>query len=51
MKEKISRKELNEQIRAPQVRVVDEDGNSLGVMTNSDALSILKVKRSGSLLR
>ncbi|MBK6877562.1 MAG: translation initiation factor IF-3 [Ignavibacteria bacterium] len=40
MKEKNFKERTNEQIRAPQVRVVDEDGNSLGVMTNSDALFI-----------
>ena len=30
---------LNHQIRAPRLRVIDEDGNQLGVMTRSEALA------------
>ncbi|MBS1516689.1 MAG: translation initiation factor IF-3 [Bacteroidetes bacterium] len=31
---------MNDQIRAPQIRVLDDDGNALGVMTNTEALRI-----------
>ncbi|MEP7360227.1 MAG: translation initiation factor IF-3 [Chloroflexota bacterium] len=31
---------MNEMIRVPQVRVVDEEGNQAGVMTTSDALGL-----------
>ncbi|MBX7043884.1 MAG: translation initiation factor IF-3 [Ignavibacteria bacterium] len=40
MKDKNFKERTNEQVRAPQVRVVDEDGNSLGVMTSQEALYI-----------
>lgn len=33
---------LNEQIRAPQLRVIDEDGKQLGVMARAEALEIAR---------
>lgn len=36
------RKKINEQIRVPEVRVVDEKGEQLGVMPTSQALSLAK---------
>ncbi|MDP1884398.1 MAG: translation initiation factor IF-3 [Candidatus Moranbacteria bacterium] len=33
---------MNEQIRVPQIRVIDDAGNQLGVMTPFDALQIAK---------
>lgn len=33
---------LNEQIRAPQLRVIDEDGKQLGVLTRQEALDIAR---------
>ncbi|MEO8665562.1 MAG: translation initiation factor IF-3 [Ignavibacteria bacterium] len=38
MKDKKQKERTNEQIRVPQVRVVDEDGNALGVMSSNEAL-------------
>ncbi|MBK6771175.1 MAG: translation initiation factor IF-3 [Ignavibacteria bacterium] len=40
MKGKQQKERTNSQIRAPQVRVVDEDGNALGVMSSYEALQI-----------
>ncbi|MEZ4691463.1 MAG: translation initiation factor IF-3 [Ignavibacteria bacterium] len=31
-------------MRVPQVRVVDEDGNALGVMTNTEALQTARAR-------
>ncbi len=33
---------MNEQIRAPMVRVVDEDGNQVGIITVADALKMAR---------
>ncbi|MFZ1461129.1 MAG: translation initiation factor IF-3 [Ignavibacteria bacterium] len=40
IKGKQQKERTNSQIRAPQVRVVDEDGNALGVMSSYEALQI-----------
>lgn len=34
----------NERIRIPQIRVVDEEGNQLGIMATADALSVARDK-------
>ena len=36
------RTRINEQIRAPQIRVIDENGTQLGVMTPSEALRLAR---------
>lgn len=41
-RQKEPRVRINERIRVPQVRVVDEDGNMLGIMAPQDALSIAR---------
>jgi translation initiation factor IF-3 len=38
------RTRINEQIRAPQIRVIDETGTQLGIMTPSEALRLAREK-------
>lgn len=42
--ERAPRVNINHRIRAPQVRVIDEDGSQLGVMTPSDGVRIAQGK-------
>ena len=39
---KVPKERINEQIRVPQIRVIDDAGNQLGVMTPFDALVIAR---------
>ncbi|HAY34406.1 MAG TPA: translation initiation factor IF-3 [Ignavibacteria bacterium] len=40
MKNKKYKERVNDQIRAPQIRVLDDEGNALGIMSNTEALRI-----------
>ncbi|HMS64547.1 MAG TPA: translation initiation factor IF-3 [Ignavibacteria bacterium] len=44
MRVKQQKERTNSQIRVPQVRVVDEDGNALGVMSSNEALQIASAR-------
>ena len=35
---------VNDRIRIPQIRVIDEAGNQLGILSNTEALSLAQEK-------
>jgi translation initiation factor IF-3 len=40
--QKVQREKVNEQIKAPQIRLIDEEGNQLGLMAPAEALELAR---------